>query len=50
MVKGEMHLQEITLYDLWPWPLVKVTQNVAQYHLHYVTFLVTKFEVATSYG
>ena len=29
---------------------VKVTQNVAQYHLHYVTYLGTKFEVATSNG
>ena len=29
---------------------VKVTQNVAQYPLHYVTFSATKFEVATSKG
>ena len=28
---------------------VKVTQNVAQYPLHHVTFSATKFEVATSY-
>ena len=48
MVKEEMHLQEITLFDLWPWP--PVPQNVAQYPLLYVTYLVTKFEVATSYG
>ena len=27
---------------------VKVTQNVAQYPLHHVTYLATKFEVATS--
>ena len=27
---------------------VKVTQNVAQYPLHYVTYSATKFEVATS--
>ena len=27
---------------------VKVTQNVAQYPLHHVTFSATKFEVATS--
>ena len=29
---------------------VKVTQNVSKYHLHHVTYLGTKFEVATSYG
>ena len=29
---------------------VKVTQNVAQYPLHYVTFSATMFEVATSKG
>ena len=46
MVKGEMHFQEITLFDLG----VKVTRNVAQYPLHYVTYLVTKFEVAASNG
>ena len=34
-VQEEMHLQEITLFDLWPW--VKVTQNIAQYPLHHVT-------------
>ena len=27
---------------------VKVTQNVAQYPLHHVTYLATKFEVDTS--
>ena len=27
---------------------VKVTQNIAQYPLHHVTYLATKFEVATS--
>ena len=27
---------------------VKVTQNVAQYPLHYVTFSATKFAVTTS--
>ena len=47
-VQEEMHLQEITLFDLWPW--VKVTQNVAQYPLHYVTYLGKKFENATSNG
>ena len=29
---------------------VKVTQNVAQYPLHHVTYLATKFEVAMSNG
>ena len=48
MVKGEMHFQEITLFDLDLG--VKVTRNVAQYPLHYVTYLVTKFEVAASNG
>ena len=38
-----MHLQENSLFDLW----VKVTQNVAKYTLHHVTYLATKFEVAT---
>ena len=42
----EMHLQENTLFDLE----VKVTQNVAQYPLHYVTYAVFKFEVARSNG
>ena len=37
-----MHLQENTFFDLW----VKVTQNVAQYPLHNVTYAATKFEVA----
>ena len=41
-----MDLQEITLYDLDLG--VKVTQNVAQYHPHYVTYAQAKFEVATS--
>ena len=49
-VKEEMHLQEIKLFDLWLWPRVKVTQNVAQYPLHNVTDLGIKFEVATSNG
>ena len=39
-----MHLQENSIFDLG----VKVTQNVAQYPLHYVTYSATKFEVATS--
>ena len=29
---------------------VKVTQNVAQYHLCHVTYLGTKFQFATSNG
>ena len=36
-----MYLKENTLFDL-------VTQNVAQYPLHHVTYAATKFEVATS--
>ena len=41
-----MHLQENTLFDLDLG--VKVTQNVAQYPLHHVTYAPAKFEVATS--
>ena len=41
-----MHLQEISTFDLDLG--IKVTQNVAQYPLHHVTYSVTKFEVATS--
>ena len=44
----EKHLQEIQYltfdHDLG----VKVTQNVAQYPLHHVTYPATKFEVARS--
>ena len=47
MVK-EMHLQAITLFDLDLG--VKVTRNVAQYPLHHVTYLGTKFKVAMSNG
>ena len=39
-----MHLQENTLFDLDP----KVTQNIAQYPPHHVTYSGTKFVVATS--
>ena len=43
-----MHLQEIQ-YLTFDLDLgVKVTQNVSQYPLHYVTYSATKFEVATS--
>ena len=38
-----MHLQENTLFDM-------VTQYVAQFPLHHVTYSATKFEVATSNG
>ena len=39
-----MHLQGNTLFDLE----VKVTQNVAQYPLHHVTYLLQSLEVAMS--
>ena len=42
-----MHLQENSIFDLG---LAKVTQNVAQYPLHHVTYSASKFEVATSKG
>ena len=41
-----MHLQEMTLYDLD----LKVTQNVAQYPPHHVTYASAKFEVVISNG
>ena len=47
MVK-EMHLQEKTLLNLDP--KVKVTQNVALYPRHHVTYAPAKFDVATSHG
>ena len=43
-----MHLKENSIFDLDLG--VKVTQNVAQYPLHHVTYSATKFEVATSKG
>ena len=46
MVKEKMHLQENSLFDLDL--RVKVTQNVAQYPLHHVTYSATKFQVAAS--
>ena len=46
MVKGEMHLQENTLYDLDL--VVKVTQNIVQYPPNHMTYAHAKFEVATS--
>ena len=42
-----MHLQENTLFDLDLG--VKVTQNVAQYPLHHVTYGLAKFDIATSH-
>ena len=36
-----MHLQDNTYFDF-------VTQNVAQYRLHHMTYAATKFEVAVS--
>ena len=42
------HLHENTLFDLDLG--VKVTQGVAQYPLHEVTYSDTKFEVAMSNG
>ena len=47
MVK-EMHLQENTVFDHDFG--VKVTQDVAQYPLHHVTYAHVKSEVATSNG
>ena len=43
-----MHLHENTLFDLDIG--VKVTQDVAKYLLHHVTYSDTKVEVATSDG
>ena len=42
----EKHLQENSIFDLDLG--VKVTQNVAQYPLHHVTYPATKFEVTKS--
>ena len=43
-----MDLQESTLYDLDLG--VKVTQIVAQYHPHYVTYVPVNFEVVKANG
>ena len=40
-----MHLQENSIFDLDLDLGVKVTQTVAQYPLHQVTYSATKFEV-----
>ena len=42
MVYKKMHLQGNTLYDLDI--RVRVTQNVAQYSLHHVTYALITFE------
>ena len=47
MDKEKMHLQENTLYDLDLG--VMVTQNVAQYPRHHVTYAPATFDVATSH-
>ena len=47
-VEEMMHLQENTLNDIDL--QVKVTQNIAQYPRHHVTYSATKFEVSTSKG
>ena len=48
LLNEEKHLQENSIFNLDLG--VKITQNVAQYPLHHVTYSTTKFEVATSYG
>ena len=45
-VQKEMQLQVNTLFDLW----VKVTQTVAKFSLHHVTYVLAKFQVATPTG
>ena len=45
-VEEEMHFKENSKFD--PDLGIKVTRNVTQYPLHHVTYLATKFEVATS--
>ena len=46
-----MHLQENTLFNLDPKVKgIKVTQNVAQYPGHHVTYAPAKFDVGTSHG
>ena len=43
-----MHLQEKTVFDLDL--AAQITQDVAQYPLHHVTYALVKFRVATSNG
>ena len=47
-VYEEMHLHENALFDLDFG--VKITQDVAKYPLHHVTYSDTKFEISTSDG
>ena len=42
-IKGEVHLQESTLYILWPYEMLPSTPYI-------MTHAPAKFEVATSYG
>ena len=42
----EMHLQENTFFDRDCW--AKVTQNIARYPLHHVSYAPAKFEIVTS--
>ena len=50
MVK-EIHYKENTLFDIDPKVKeVMVTQNVAQYPRHHVTYATAKFDVATFHG
>ena len=45
-----MHLQESIIFGLDLGVGVKVTQNVAQYTTHHITYAHAKFEVAMSNG
>ena len=45
-VSNDIHSQKNTVFDVDLW--VEVTQNVAQYPLHHVTYAPAKFEIATS--
>ena len=49
-VKGQMHLQENTVFDLDRDLGVDMTRDVAQHPLHHVTYAFTKFEFVTSNG
>ena len=48
-VKEEMHLQEFTSFDV-DLSRLKVTQNVALYPPHHVTYAPAKYEAATFNG
>ena len=47
---GKMHLQENTLFDLWPWPWAHGHIKCCQSPLHDVTYAATKFESAMPNG